>query len=291
MVLPTEISQFESVVSRVPELARSADLSVRILSGGLTNTNYLVDTGETQLEVRLGCDNAPVLGIDRRREQAAITMAERGGITPEVLLFTQPDGHLVTRFLTDAHSLSMDEFTAPDMIPRLAETLRDVHSLTPVDGSFDPHADISRWMELVEARGTKRPARLAPLLQRVAEIRRELDSVTDAEMVLCHNDPYHLNFLDDGSLWLIDWEYAGMGDAMYDLAGIAYTLDSEGRDHLLRSYFGSVDPTKRKRLEALIPVFVCWNVVWSLIESDGGIAGFDYLNLAEEFLDWLPEQH
>jgi hypothetical protein len=81
-----------------------------------------------------------------------------------------------------------------------------------------------------------------------------------------------------------------MGDAMYDLAGIAYTLDSEGRDHLLRSYFGSVDPTKRQHLEALIPVFVCWNVVWSLIESDGGIAGFDYLNLAEEFLDWLPEQ-
>jgi thiamine kinase-like enzyme len=290
VVLPTEISQFESVVARVPELARSADLSINILSGGLTNTNYLVDTGETQLVVRIGCDNAPVLGIDRRTEEAAITMAERGGITPEVLLFTQPEGHLVTRFLTDAHSLSMDEFTAPDMIPRLAETLHDVHSLAPVAGSFDPHADISQWMELVEARGTKRPARLASLLRRVAEVPRERDSVPDAEMVLCHNDPYHLNFLDDGSLWLIDWEYAGMGDAMYDLAGIAYTLDSEGRDHLLRSYFGSVDPTKRQHLEALIPVFVCWNVVWSLIESDGGIAGFDYLNLAEKFLDRLPEQ-
>jgi thiamine kinase-like enzyme len=106
--------------------------------------------------------------------------------------------------------------------------------------------------------------------------------------VLCHNDPYHLNFLDDGSLWLIDWEYAGMGDAMYDLAGIAYRLDSEGRDHLLRSYFGELGPTTREHLDALIPVYICWNAVWSLVETDGGTAGFDYVNLAEELLDWLP---
>ena len=32
---------------------------------------------------------------------------------------------------------------------------------------------------------------------------------------------------------------------------------------------------------------VCWNVVWSLVEMDGGVEDFDYLSLAEELLDWL----
>ncbi len=289
MVLSRDISQFRSVVASVPELARSSDLSVRVLSGGLTNTSYLVDTDEGQFVVRIGCDNGPVLGIDRVREESAFRRAEQAGIAPELLLFTQPEGHLVTRYLIGARNLSIDEFATPATVARLAARLRDVHSLAPVDGRFDPYENIRRWIDLVEARGTTLPTRLAPLLVRVKETEHERTAVSESELVLCHNDPYHLNFLDDGGLWLIDWEYAGMGEAMYDLAGIAYMLDDDGRDLLLESYFGSVNPEMRQDLESLIPVFVCWNVVWSLVEMDGGVAGFDYLTMAEEFLDRLPD--
>ena len=288
VVLPKDTSQFMGVVARVPELARSTDLSVRILSGGLSNTSYLVGTEVGQFVVRIGCDNAQVLGIDRVGEEAAARRAQNAGIAPEILLFTHLEGHLVTRYLVNAHSLSIDEFTEPAMVARLGARLRDVHSLGSVDGRIDPYGDIRRWMALVQARGTTQPTRLASLLVRVDETERARTPVSESETVLCHNDPYHLNLLDDGTLWLIDWEYAGMGEAMYDLAGIARMLDSDGRDLLLESYFGSVEPDMRRDLDALIPVFVCWNVVWSLIETDGGVAGFDYLNLAEELLDRLP---
>jgi thiamine kinase-like enzyme len=289
VVLPGDISQFKSVVASVAELARSSDLSVRVLSGGLTNTSYLVDTDEGQFVVRIGCDNGPALGIDRVREEAAFRRAERAGIAPEILLFTQPEGHLVTRYLAGAHNLSIEEFTTPATVARLAARLRDVHSLAPVDGRFNPYDDIRRWMALVEARGTTQPTRLASLLVRVDETERVRTPASESELVLCHNDPYHLNFLDDGTLWLIDWEYAGMGEGMYDLAGIAYMLDGDGRELLLGSYFGSVEPEMRQDLDSLIPVFVCWNVVWSLVEMEGGVVGFDYLTMAEEFLDRLPD--
>jgi thiamine kinase-like enzyme len=111
----------------------------------------------------------------------------------------------------------------------------------------------------------------------------------ESEFVLCHNDPYYLNFLDDGTLWLIDWEYAGMGDPMYDLAGVGHTLDADGRDVLLETYYGGVTPQLRRDLDALMPVVVCWNVMWSLIQVQGGVGGFDYLQMANDYLDSMSE--
>lgn len=206
-------------------------------------------------------------------------------MAPEVVLFIQPEGHLVTRFLRDARPLTVDEFSAPEMIPRLASKMRDVHALGGIEGSFDPYDDIRRWLDVVDARGTSRPARLTPLLGRVAETERERLDVRASETVLCHNDPFHLNFLDDGFLWLIDWEYTGMGDPMYDLASIGYTLDRVGRDMLLESYFGSLKPEAQRDLDAQIEAVLCWNVVWSLIQMNGGVQGFDYFDFAEELLD------
>jgi thiamine kinase-like enzyme len=120
VVLPTEITEFGRVVSLVPDLSGASELSVRVLSGGLTNTSYLVDADGSEFVVRIGCDNAPTLGIDRVAEQAAIAMAHDAGITPEILLFAQPEGHLVTRYLSGAHALTIDDMREPEMLHRIA---------------------------------------------------------------------------------------------------------------------------------------------------------------------------
>ncbi len=277
------------VAARVPELAGRADLRIVPLPGGLSNRNYLVGDTDARLVIRIAGDNSAVLGIDRVREKAVLEIVEAAGITPPVAAFVLPDGHAATRFIPDAHALSIDEFTSPATVPDLAAMLRRVHGLGRVDGVFDPYADIARWMRRLEAKGTPLPSRLAPLLDLVDASRTARPRPLEHEMVLCHNDPYHLNFLHDGRLWLIDWEYAGMNDPMYDLAGIGYTLDDAGRDLLLESYFGSVTPEARRGLDALIPPYLCWNVVWSLVQIDGGIEGFDYFTYAEGLLDWMPD--
>lgn len=240
--------------------------------------------------MRIVGGNGSILVPDRTREEAALRRAAEAGIAPQLLLFTQPEGLSVTRYLTGAHPLTIDEFTAPDMVPRLAALLREVHALAPIEGVFDPYADIRRWLALLDTRGATRPDRLPPLLARIDETERRRAPARGSEKALCHNDPYHLNFLDDGSLWLIDWEYAGMGDPMYDLASIGHVLDRDGRDLLLESYFGSVEPQTHRDLEDLIAVVVCWNVVWSLVQANGGVAGFEYLDFTEELLDSISDQ-
>jgi aminoglycoside phosphotransferase (APT) family kinase protein len=43
---------------------------------------------------------------------------------------------------------------------------------------------------------------------------------------LCHHDVHEQNLVTDpaGRLWLVDWEYAGMGDPVFDLASCASQL-------------------------------------------------------------------
>ncbi len=291
MVLPIDQDAFDDIIARVPEIVGAHEIHVRHLEGGLTNTNYLVEANGGQFVARIIGDNGPVLVRDRSTEEAAMRRAEAAGVAPEVVLFTQPEGHMVTRYLADTAPLTVEAFTSTEMIPRLAGRLRDVHTLDPIEGTFDPYTDIRRWLEIIGVRGTPWPNRLGALLERVDRIERERTPVRKADFVLCHNDPYHLNFLDNGTtLWMIDWEYAGMGDRMYDLASIGYVLDEDGRDLLVESYFSGRNPRRRDGLDAMICVVVCWNVVWSLIQTHGGVAGFDYLEFAENLFDLLPTQ-
>jgi hypothetical protein len=56
---------------------------------------------------------------------------------------------------------------------------------------------------------------------------------------LCHNDVHHLNLVDDGSrLWLLDWEYAAIGDPYFDLASVCcyHNFNAEQRSMLLDFY-------------------------------------------------------
>jgi thiamine kinase-like enzyme len=290
MSRPTEEQRLADRVERIRGLAGAADASVVRIEGGLSNSVYLVDAGRERFVVRIEGINGALLVRDRSTEEAALRRAVEAGFAPEIVEIDAVGGDLVTRFIPDATPLTVEQFTSDVNIRRVASRLRDVHRLEPIDGRFDPYDDIRRWLHVVDRRGLERPAKLAPLLEMVEATKRGRAPLAQRSRVLCHNDPFHMNFLDDGTLWLIDWEYAGMGDRMYDLASVGYVLDDEGRDVLLTAYFGEVSANLRADLEAMIRVVLCWNVVWSLVQIDGGVPGFDFLGFAAELLDEVPKR-
>ena len=66
-----------------------------------------------------------------------------------------------------------------------------------------------------------------------------------AALAPCHCDPLCENFIDTGvRMWLVDWEYSGMNDPLWDLgdlsveAGFTPTQDRE----MLEAYFGAAPP-------------------------------------------------
>ena len=63
--------------------------------------------------------------------------------------------------------------------------------------------------------------------------------------MLCHNDLLPANLIaGEDRLWLIDWEYAGMGHPLFDLASLSANAGfTAGEDAgLLAAYRGEVDP-------------------------------------------------
>jgi thiamine kinase-like enzyme len=59
-------------------------------------------------------------------------------------------------------------------------------------------------------------------------------------LVPCHNDLLNANYLDDGKIRIVDWEYAGMGDRFFDLANFSvnHEFGVEDDRRLLAAYFG-----------------------------------------------------
>ena len=122
---------------------------------------------------------------------------------------------------------------------------------------------------------------------------RELARGDGAPTCLTHNDFFNLNLLYDeqGTLSLIDWEYAGMADYASDFGTFVVTcmLDDARAEKALEMYFGRVPTLQEKRHNF---VFVglagwCW-YVWSLQkESEGDNVGdwlYTYYRYAKKYL-------
>ena len=60
------------------------------LSGGITNTNFIVSDGGDRFVVRIG-EDIPVHGVMRFNEQAASQAAFEAGVSPEVV-YAEPWG-------------------------------------------------------------------------------------------------------------------------------------------------------------------------------------------------------
>jgi thiamine kinase-like enzyme len=286
----TGIPELDDVVGRVPMFATAEEVSSEQLSGGLTNVSHLVTVDGETFVVRVAGGDTPVLGIDRAREAAAIHNASAAGISPETVAFLLPEGHSVTRYLPNARPVTLDEARSDGYLRRIAERLRQIHDLPAIDGEFDPYSDIERWLAIAEQRGIDRSRRLDGLLRRIEKVRLDRMLALDAS-VLCHNDSYYLNVLDDGeTLWVIDWEYAGMGDPMYDLAANAFELPATGKDTLLQAYFGETNDDLRATLDDMIAVFLAWNVAWSMVQEHDSDTDYDYLAYAEQLLNLVPPE-
>jgi thiamine kinase-like enzyme len=242
------------------------------LTGGITNHNFRVDVDGGSYVLRIGGNDTRLLGIDRAVEHAANLRAAEVGVGPEVIAFIEPEGWLVTRFL-EAAPLPPDELRRPVNIARVAAALRRIHDAAPIPGHFDAYTVVDDYARVAEERGVTLPAAFAGLRALAERIRTARGPQAE---VPCHNDLLNGNFLDDGEVRIVDWEYAGMGDLFFDLANLSVNHEF-GVDEdrlLLAAYFGKDRPIDLASLRLMRFLSDFREAMWGVVQ--GGISELDF---------------
>jgi thiamine kinase-like enzyme len=205
---------------RVCAATRSlADGRLTRIEGGLSNHAWCLEANGERWFARLGQPQAARLGVDRANECAVLRAAAAAGLAPAVHACEPSCGLLVTRFI-DGRTWTAADVQRTGNLRRVGERLL-AHDATA---------------ELLAERAAAAFARIGD---------------GGYGTVMCHNDLHPLNLLDDGDrLWLVDWEYGGCGNPLFDVASFLalHDLGPAGTELFLDAY-GRLPVRDRGHLE------------------------------------------
>lgn len=275
----------EEAIARVPFWAGKSDLTTTPLDGGITNLNYKVDVDGESFVIRITGAKTELLGINRENEFFANKLAGEMGIGPEVVYFIRPEGYLVTRFL-DSRPLPVQEITLKPNIKKVASVLRKIHAMAPIPGEFDIFKVIEDYSNTVREYKVDFPPDHDWIVMRSKEAERALARHPYIPCP-CHNDLLNANFLFDGNIRILDWEYAGMGDLFFDLANFSvhHQLSDDQDRWLLECYFGEVTSPSWGRLKILKTMSDFREALWALIQVAVSSLDFDYREYANKHFE------
>ena len=252
-----------------------ARTSIKELSGGLTNRNFLIETPADKYVARVSSNSSDFLSIDRGSEFINTTIAGKGGVGAEVLDYIPGEGLLLISYI------SGKTFGAEDVaanLPRIATSLRNLHALEPFDHEFNMFNTQSNYFKIVKDQGFRVPDGYVDFEPMVAQIKKAFEVLFEG-LVPCNNDLLPGNFIDDGKkIWLIDYEYSGNNDACFEIGNVwAEAFQPiEALEELVTAYYGAHRPDKVARawLWALMAKYG-WTL-WASIQDSVSEIEFDF---------------
>jgi thiamine kinase len=232
-----------------PVTVALADGSFRSVPGGLSNFAWQVSCdGAGEHFVRLARGHGERFGADHVNERRVLELTSRAGLSPPVVRCDPAARLLVTQWV-DARRVGRP-LRSVKGLTLVAHSLASLHALPAPHGLRSVHfAAQAIALERAFEPGRAESQLAARAVEVFAALRAGL-----ASPALCHHDLNPLNLLTDasGRLWLVDWEYAGIGDTAFDLASYAsqHGLQSRQRSVLVDAYRaagGRVEPMRVER--------------------------------------------
>ena len=259
-------------------------LEINPLEGGITNFNYLVNDSGKELVVRMGSD-IPEHLVYRSNEILVSKAAFEIGVSPELIY--NESGILVLDFIK---STTLEPITVRKNLERIIPIVKKIHNLIPNKLSGQPSIFwvfyVIKYYSnfLLKNKSTHSPL-ISDLLLKSSRL-EELSS--PREIVFGHNDLLAANFLDDGSkIWVIDWEYGGFNDPLFDIGGLSsnndFDLDMENL--ALEMYFDK-KPSKELiiKYNAMKTASLLRETMWSMVSEITSKLDFNYAEYTSENL-------
>ncbi len=247
----------------------AAPLLVERLEGGLVNDSWRIDSAQGRFALRVDGPVAQRPGVDRMRERTLHDSAARAGFAPRALLWDEAAGVQVREFL-DGRVWAGHELQDAAQLRRLGARLAQLHALEPpaAVARFDPGACAQQYLRLIEASGASAavPAAVAAAVRGAAEA----VASRGRSPSIVHGDLTHANLLDGGRLWLLDWEYAQVADAVYDAACVlAYCPQARSQAAQLLEAAGLAGADADGSLDEAIRVYEGLTWLWHRARGTG----------------------
>lgn len=279
--------EFENKIKSLPVWKNLENIEP--LEGGITNLNFLVSDSGSKSVVRLGSD-IPEHLVYRSNEIIVSEAAYQIGVSPK-LIYNEP-GVLVLEFI---ESKTLEPKTVRENLNKIVPIIRKIHDEIPNKLSGQPQIFwvfyVIKYYSNYLLNNNSSHISLIPSLLKKAEKLEKLSS--PREIVFGHNDLLAANFLDDGSkIWVVDWEYGGFNDPLFDIGGLSSNndLDENLENEVLEMYFKE-KPSKDLiiKYNAMKTASLLRETMWSMVSEITSKIEFNYAEYTSDNLKKFEE--
>jgi thiamine kinase-like enzyme len=233
--------------------------------GGLTNRVYLAEARGQRLIVRIPGAGTEAY-INRAVEVHNARAAHAAGVAPAVLWADAATGVMITRAIDGITTMTPAGFRARDgAVARAGRALAQLHrSGQTFEFRFELFAMIDGYLSVLATKDATLPDGYHDIVAAAQPVKALL-AANPVPLAPCHCDPLCENFLDDGQvMWIVDWEYSGMNDPLWDLGDLSVEAQmSAEQDHLLlEAYFGR--PASGAEVGRMVIYKAMCDLLWTL---------------------------
>jgi len=233
--------------------------------GGMTNLVHLVKTKKINLIVRIAGKGTEEY-INREIEFKNASAAWRAGISAEIIWADVKEGVMISKAINEIETMTPNLFSSRKGSPaRAGFALAKLHnSGETFDFRFELFNMIDDYLKILSTKDVDLPEGYHDIVKAAEPVKESLEE-NPTPLAPCHCDPLCENFLDDGkNMWIVDWEYSGMNDPLWDLGDLSVEagMNEVQENEMLEAYFGRA-PTSAQKGRVIIYKAMC-DLLWTL---------------------------
>lgn len=268
----------EAVLARFPDW-QERRLRYRPVTGGISNTNWRVSTGEAQDYFVKVPGRGTEMFISRDHANEASRRAHSCGFGPAVHGYLPEDGVEIFAFVDGYRASTNLDFLDPAIRRNAVRALRAFNDAAPLSLTKTVFDMIEEHVAQVAEVGGRVPPDFAFLMRGFAEAKAAL-TAAGLDLVPCMNDTLAGNFMigPGGHIMLVDFEYASNNERAYEIAlwftemAFPETVERE----MIEAYFGRLDPAMEARINVLKALADLKWATWAMIQEAVSTLDFDF---------------
>ncbi len=234
-------------------------------AGGMTNRNYKVDTknnGSYILRIPGKCTEQM---ISRQNEKYNSKIGYLLNLNVDTVYFNEVSGIKITRYVDHVETLNGESAQMEYNMKQTTSLLRTLHtSEVELKSYFDVSKEIEKYENIICQHKGKYYLDYDIGKEIFSYMKQEMDRL-GWEFCPCHNDLVPENFIkNEVRMYLIDWEYAGYNDAMWDLAAHLNECEfSKENEELFLSYYFNGQNISILQRQKIMIFKILQDILWS----------------------------